>query len=241
MKISRLSASRLTLFQDCAYHYRLRYHDKVPSDKISPAAEYGRWLHKGFELSVKDNRPVEEVLKETINDYSFGDDHLRKTPKILENFKRFNDGLETGKTEFEFKVDPGGEVPLMGIIDRLIVKDDSAVIVDYKTGRFRKSARELKSDSQLAMYVYAAHELTGLPFHKIEAWLFYVFWGKVMKVTFTSQEIDKFLEMSRKAISTIIKMEPEAAKPKINKFCGWCEYSEMCKAYQKYKILRRIK
>ena len=238
MKISRLSASRLQIFKECPYRYKLKYDDQIPPLKESPAAEFGKWIHKGLELAVKDNRDVKDTLREYVNDFKFSTDYLDRVPTILENFHKRNRNLPAGKTEFEFEMDAGCGVPLVGVIDRLIVQENKCMVLDYKTGRFQKSRKSLQTDAQLLIYSYAAHQLTDIPYESIHLSLLYLLSGKVLSISYQWKDVELFLRKAAEEVHTIQNMPPEKAKPQIHYGCSWCEYRDICEANKKYKSIR---
>jgi len=238
MKISRVSPSRLEVFDNCPFHYRLKYHDEIPETGEMPAAQFGSWIHKGLELHVKDGVSIQEALKSCVNDYSFGNDLLSFLPSILRNFQKVNEGLEKGKTEFEFKLDAGFGVPVNGVIDRLIPRGDRYLILDYKTGRFQKTKSQLKTNYQLLIYAWAAHTLTETPYEKLDLALAYLRSGDLITVSFKAFEVETFLGVLAQKVKTIQEMEPEGAKPKPGGACNLCSYTDKCKACQAYKKLR---
>ena len=63
---------------------------------------------------------------------------------------------------------PGLEQPFVGIIDLLILGENSATIIDYKFSSSRKSQDDFDMNSQLPLYAYFVHHLYDIPLHNIK-------------------------------------------------------------------------
>ncbi len=224
----------------CPYHYKLRYHDGIKTNKIFPWSQFGSLLHKTFELSVKEKRLVEDILREQINNYKFGDQYLERIPGILRHFKRVNDNLGPSTTEVRFEIPlEGSETLLTGVIDRIVPMSDKVLGLDYKVGKIQKERSELKNDSQMLFYTYAIHRLLKIPIPKIHMCLFYLLTGQLFEVQFSEEDISNFLETLKLRANEIQSAKPEEAKPKLGKGCYWCEYNGVCLKFLKSPLNRQ--
>lgn len=237
MKLTSMSASRLSTYLECPYKYKLRYHDGIEPPEKTDASEFGNWLHKGFERCVKEERNLKEILKEELGNYTFSNSYLRNLPAILQNFEKVNSKLEKGLTETPFTIQEGTSVPLKGIIDRIVIKGEKVLVLDYKTGKVQKSRKHLKNDPQLLMYCYAVSHLVKTSPDHIHLALFYVLSGDIEDVSFSREEINQFILYLERIVQEILNLDPEKAKPSINKWCSSCPYQ--CQTYQRFKSLKR--
>jgi len=131
-----------------------------------------------------------------------------------------------------------GQFLIAGRIDRIDQDSKSSISVwDYKTGKlpFYSTIEEIiENDIQLPIYAIIASKSN--PFaEKINAGLIYIKYSKVYKIGWTKNQLK---ELENKIISIIEKVKNDKELlPKINKFCDWCEYKNICPA-QKEKLIQ---
>lgn len=139
------SYSSITLFHQCPKKY---HHLRVVKNIVEPKTEqllYGEQLHKAAELYIKDGTPLPEqflFIKSQLD-----------TLNAIEGQKlcEYKMGLsDDGKPCGFFDQ----QVWWRGIADLVIVKDKTAFIIDYKTGRNAKYA-DTKQLDFLAMATFA--------------------------------------------------------------------------------------
>lgn len=131
MTVYSWSYSSLDLFQQCPHKY---YRLKVKKDIKEPPSEhlaYGLDMHKAAEEYIKDNKPIPEKFK--------------FVQSALDKLKAYEgDKLCEYRMGLTKNLDPCGffdkKAWWRGIADLIILKDDSARIVDYKTGKSAKHA-----------------------------------------------------------------------------------------------------
>lgn len=138
------SYSSISLFQQCPRkYYRLR----VIKDIVEPPQEhllYGSAVHKAAEEYVRDNTPIPEK-------FAFMKPHLDLLKSVPgEKFCEYEMGLTR---EFEPCAFKAPEVWMRGIADLLIIKDDKAKIVDYKTSKSSRYA-DTKQLELLSLLVF---------------------------------------------------------------------------------------
>jgi hypothetical protein len=130
MKI-KWSYSALSLFNQCPKKY---YHLKVAKDVVEPVTEaltYGTKVHEAAEFYIRDGKPIppefaymQEIL-----------DMLKNLPG--EKLCEYEMGLTKNLEPCEFK---DKDVWWRGIADLVIMDEDKAYLVDYKTGKSSKYA-----------------------------------------------------------------------------------------------------
>jgi PD-(D/E)XK nuclease superfamily len=125
------SYSSLSLFKQCPHkYYRLR----VVKDVTDPPAEhlnYGLEVHKAAEEYIRDGKPIPQK-------YAFVKPHLDKLNAIQ------GEKLCEEKLGLTRNIEPCGffdkEVWWRGVADLIIINEDKAYIIDYKTGKSAKYA-----------------------------------------------------------------------------------------------------
>lgn len=145
------SYSRVSLFEQCPYHFKLRYIDKEPEiPDYSPNSPLilGGALHKGIETNAK------TMLQDYYNSYPVITDEIvneaikidRMLPKVKEFLKENFQGCEL---IHEYKIDKPNYV---GYVD-LIVKtpDGSCIVIDFK---YSNNIKNYMDSEQLHVYKY---------------------------------------------------------------------------------------
>lgn len=238
MDISRLSASRLILWNNCSLAYKFRYHDKLPTGP-APAAEFGSFVHKIYEHAVLDGEDPKKLAKKFLEKFKFPHSYLELLPQMIRRWEALNEKIPLGDPEKEFTLDlPGTDIPLVGVIDRVIEMPNGLLVVDYKTGRWQKSKRQLKEDPQLTLYSYAASKLYGVKPENITLGLWYTRTGDMPTVKFTQDQVTKYIHYAGDVANTIRDTPPEDAVAKINNLCNVCDFNDRCETYKKYQILK---
>tara|TARA_R100000988_G_C3982896_1_gene157997 strand:- start:626 stop:1297 length:672 start_codon:yes stop_codon:yes gene_type:complete len=175
--VNSWSYSSLSLFKQCPRKY---YHLKVVKDIKEPVSQpmlYGNRVHKAAEEYVKNNVEIPEPFK-----------YIKKSvDTILENFKgevfceeRLGVTKSLEPCSFYAK-----DVWYRGIVDLLIIQEDKAVIIDYKTGKHPDRA----DTDQLELMSLAVFK--HYPFiNKIKAGLLFVVKKALIKAKYSSDEQD---------------------------------------------------
>lgn len=246
MIIEHASHSRLNLFEQCNYKYKLKYHDKIKIVEYKDYLEFGSYIHYVFEHYIKNKLSLKEASELAIKQFNkFGNDYKKNIPTIFRHFEEFNKNIYSSEiskedVELEFNIDISGFI-FNGKIDRNIkYTNEKFLIVDYKSTATRNELNktEAKSDGQLAKYVYMIHKLYDVPIKNIWGMLFYVLSGNKILVSFTEEEVMNHIEESVEIAKKIYSMPPELAKPKITALCSHCEYRNVCQPYQKFLTIK---
>ena len=146
--LMQYSYSRVSLFQDCPYHFKLRYLDKLtelPDYKANSPLILGHALHKGIET----NR--DEMLSDYFNSFPvITDDQINEAIKLEAMLPKVKDWLsqfDEYEVINEYEID---EPSYRGFID-LIVKmpDGQCLVVDFK---YSNSIDRYMESEQLHVY-----------------------------------------------------------------------------------------
>lgn len=247
MNIEHISVSRGKSYKQCPYYYKLKYHERIPN----PGEEqfyfvYGKIIHKIAEVNVEEEgrRPISEVCEDVLKGRieiedgkkapSLPLDYRKRFPVHVGNLKKLNDSIGCkGITEHKFKYDlepPLGKM-VTGFIDRIVLGDGKAWIIDYKTtkkGPFRENKETVKYDPQLRMYCRVVNKEFGIDPENIKAALYYLEDGVVLSASYDLESLES-VEAELLALYDEIKgQDPDGAVGKTGRHCNNCEYRVMC-------------
>lgn len=250
MNIEHLSVSRSGCFDLCKQQYKFRYHLKVvPSTPEQQYFTYGKLVHKAAEIFVEQagSRPIHDIVTDLIqgkidfeghqNLISLDESYYKKLYPHTAYIERFTKKVGFGgeiEYEIRYDLDPPNNRIFLGFVDRLIIKNDRAIIIDYKTSKknkYRKNKVTIKKDLQLCAYALHVHEKFGIPPENIQAALVYLEEPEVVSTNFnlpTLMETKKFL---RDAYFSIENYSPDAVKGNIGWHCQRCDYRDQCSFY----------
>lgn len=251
MNIEHISVSRGKSYKQCPYYYKLKYHDRVPN----PGEEqfyfvYGKIVHKIAEQHVVEGGA--RTIKEISNDVLKGrieiedgkkapplpPDYRNRLPGHLKALERLNRKIGcSGVTEHKFRYDlePPKSKFVTGFIDRLILKEGKAFIIDYKTtkkGPFRENSHTIKQDPQLRMYSRVVQKEFGIEASNIRAALFYLEDEEIVSASYSEESLCAVERELLVLYDDIKSHAPEEARGCVGQHCSRCEYRDMCPFYK---------
>ena len=235
MFIKGFSPSKLNTFDECQKKFLYKYVHYLPEDyndnTSQDALQYGSYIHKILEDGVE-AESVEELKEHAIRlrpNYQF-EGREEDTLKCIKNFFRFNSKLtESLSTEMKFKVEVLPDLEVNGIIDR-VVKGETGklLVIDYKTSKREKTKRELYMDPQLMIYTAAIAQMFELRVTDVTVAHYYPLTGNLVSVKYTPSHIASFLKKVDQKKWDIRKKKADDFKPRLNQFCDWCGYKNLC-------------
>jgi RecB family exonuclease len=241
--INNISHSRIELFKQCQYKYRLLYHDKIKS----PLPEeqhfvFGKFIHKMLELIVKDKLTNEIAINKSLEMFSNLDrSYLEKLPNIIRHFDYFQKQIynedflkETTEETFELPVFDG-EFVFKGVIDRKIFyKNGKVLIIDYKTSQKKNQIKKelANQNPQLIIYTWASNLTEKIDIDNIHSMLFYLNSGNTIFANPNKKTIELCINDICKTAMEIKNLIPELAKPNPGPLCNYCEYRTICKYFK---------
>lgn len=250
MNINHISVSRKKCFDQCAQQYKFRYHLKTPSPVDEPFYfVYGTLVHTIAELYVNNGgkTPINELAADILggkilleNDLkcpALPQEYAKKLPKHLKAIQNLTDRIGTdGITEKEFRydLDPPHGRHVTGFIDRLIIRDDKAYIIDYKTtkkGKFRVNSDSVKYDLQLRCYARVVQREYGLKPENIKAALYYLEGENLIGAQFSEEDLTRVEDELRNAFITIEQADPDKVWGKVGWHCKHCDFGTICPFY----------
>jgi len=252
------SASKLSLFRQCARRYYYVHVARVPGEPRTehPATFMGSRVHEALEhLYAQAKAGLAPSAEELVTWFNRGwGDKWRAEPPALSawdsserweaigteclvQYHKANspfDAEETiGLERFvEFPLDPDGAIRFRGFIDRLARTADGTVrIHDYKTQERAPSQDEVDADEQLSFYEMAVrYELkhTG----PVELVWHFVRTGMVRVSRRTPEQLER---VRSEAIRMVREIEARGQgevcfEPSPSALCRWCEYRRTCPA-----------
>lgn len=247
MKIEHISISRETLYSECPAKYKFKYHLGIIPDGPTPFYfTFGKLVHRIIEEHTKSrgeksiSRIKSEILSGQI-EFEKGskappldnDSHTRLALH-LRNYTRLADKIGyDGEVEWFFSHDlePPNKKNVVGVIDRLIIKDGKAFIIDYKTtkpSRWRKDHTNITKDLQLACYCYIVNKTFGIEPKNIKSSLYYLEDAKLVPVTFSEKTLSSIPAKLLEVYDTIKSSDPDKIKGNVGDHCRRCEYRKMC-------------
>lgn len=247
MNIEHISVSRSKSYKQCPYYYKLKYHEKIPN----PGEEqfyfvYGKIVHKIAECHVleKGSRNLSEITQDVLKGKieiengkkapTLPPDYKRRMPSHLKAIEKLNKkiGCE-GITEYQFKYDlePPFKKYVTGVIDRIIIRDNKAWIIDYKTtkkGPYRENNQTIKFDPQLRIYCRVVQKEFNLNPENIKAALYYLEDEAIVSSNYNQESLDKIEKELLEIYNKIKNHSPDEAFGITGGHCSRCEYKEMC-------------
>ena len=204
------SYSSLALYQQCPKKY---YHLKVVKDIKEPLSEaitFGNEIHKIAEEYVGKGRPIPEKYN-----------HIEPALKVLKDMP--GEKLCENKLGLTADLKPCGffdkNVWWRGVADIIILQGDTALTVDYKTGKSSKFA-ELKQLEIVSLAIFKHFPEVK----KVKAGLMFLFADDFIKTAYLA---DSQEELWGSWISDVgqlkASVENDMWNPKPNFTCrGWC-------------------
>lgn len=255
MDISHISVSRKDTHDTCPQKYKYQYHLKTPKTEDEPFYFiYGKIIHRIAEeyVKAKGDVPLKEITRQVTSGELFLEEYKGETtyaPAIPPDYKKRMPGMlrsiETltqrigfeGDTEWEFRLDldPPNERFAVGIVDRLIQKDDKFFILDYKTtkrGKFRKDSKTILYDLQMRSYARVIQKTFDCRADQIRAGLYYLEGGNLVAATFSQKSLLAAEEELLEAHKQISASDPDKVWGKVGPHCSRCDWQRICPFYR---------
>jgi CRISPR/Cas system-associated exonuclease Cas4 (RecB family) len=250
MKIQHISVSRLQCYDLCQAQYKYKYHLEVRTDVPTPFYfTFGKIVHKIIEEHTRSKgaKTVSRVKSEVLSGQTDLEPGLKAPPLDNESHRNLSTHLNNysslvskigyeGQVEWPFYIDvdkPNGKM-IKGFIDRLVIKDDSACVIDYKTtkpSKWRKDSTTITKDLQLACYCWAVMNEFKIAPKKIKAALYYLADAKLVPVSFSEKTLLSVPERLSKAYEEIQRADPDRVMGNVGDHCRRCDYRKICPFY----------
>ena len=235
MKYTPYSFSKLGSFHQCPRKFKLQYIDKIKIPfETNIALEKGKYLHHLIECDLKNEKEnfIFELSKEEdkqkyrqiFNDFIITPHYnffkSLKEKYIEQGFSLRIDSTKRGKN----KIIPdnyknGKDVLIRGFIDFLAIKDETAIIVDWKSGKFKENQNEMQ------VIIYSIWAFLKLPqIKKVETYFYFIEHNKFVTRTYYKEQLN---ELIKKMIEYIQPVEKASQFPKnVTALCDWCPFKK---------------
>lgn len=245
MELRPLSASSIKTYTQCLLKYKYRYIDRKPREESRDALALGTAIHAALErlyeiIQATEQLPTTEQLEEIYKIYvdtavreGLGNLKLLADGKsqVAEKLKYVSldekvIGVEVG---FELCTDQGTRY--LGAMDKVVeVDEETLAVIDYKSSKTALTQDEADSDIQASMYELAASILYP-KYKKILVAFEYTREGSHVITHRTKEERKLFVMFIDSIAQSLSEMTPENMVPRLNQFCGWCEFKNFCPEY----------
>lgn len=247
MNIEHISVSRSKTYSQCPQCYKYQYHDKIPSPEVEPFYfVYGKIIHKIAETYVeeKGNRTLGEVTTDVLRGKieiepdkkapSLPQEYKNRMPGHLRSIQNLTDKIGSDgivEHKFHYDLDPPNQKYVTGFIDRLIIKNDQAFILDYKTtkkGPYRVNRDTVLFDPQLRCYSRVVQKEFGIEPKNIKAALYYLEGGDLIAASYTAESLLNIEKELLEIYNKIKDHEPDRVWGKTGPHCTRCVYKSIC-------------
>lgn len=247
--MSRVSALKVRVFQQCRLRYRYQYVDKQETrarPRLRPADTAGSLVHRVLCEFFTKIRPAERTQERLLEMFDQGwaalspgyhrvpgvGQHYDNSVHQLQNFaQRFDLASVPFMVEpyFQVEIEPGTIV--FGRLDRLDEElDDTLHIIDYKTGSMPGDI----DPGQLAFYAILVEEKLGRTVSKASFW--YLDDGTTWTMDFS--EDDKSAAREHLLVTAREMDETTEFPPTIGAHCPSCPFFQPCEFHE--EIVSRI-
>lgn len=245
-----LSPSKVSSFKDCALAFRLSAIDRLPEIKSLPAAR-GTVVHRALQLLFSEEPPgsrgpdvamakLRRAVPEILDGPEYatmalgGDERAALADdagRLLANYYKLEDPDEVRVIGTELRLSaPLGTLRLSGIIDRLDLDADGALVVtDYKTGRAPSESYQQSKLGGVHFYAFLCEQVLGR--RPVRVQLLHL--GEPMTIsTSPSDQSIRGLRQQTSAIWTAVERacRTEDFRPKPGFACSWCSFQDYCPA-----------
>jgi ATP-dependent exoDNAse (exonuclease V) beta subunit len=250
MNINHISISREGVYHTCPQKYKYQYHLQQISTEPTPIYfTFGKLLHRIIEEYTKSEGSKDiHLIKKSILSGELELEPGKKCPELdvsylhkltihLANFMKLSDKIGFGgEVEYPFYIDL--DVPnkrmLKGFIDRVILKDGNAFILDYKTTKasyWRKNPSTITKDLQLQCYCWVIMNHFKIAPKNIKAALYYLEDGLLVPACFGENTLSKVPERLVKVYKEIENANPDHVVGNVGNHCKFCDWRSKCPFY----------
>lgn len=240
--------SRLTTWLDCPRRYRMTYLDRPTPPKGPPWAHntVGSVVH--LALSRWWSEPVERrtpAMGRTLVDRAWTTEGFADDAQA----DRFREHAATMVERYTTTLDPRDEpvgvertvatrssaLAISGRVDRVDLRGDELVVVDYKTGRSVLTTDDARGSLALALYALACartlrRSCTSVELHHLPT-------GRVARFDHTEESLARHLSRAE-AIGAEAVSAAEALRAggdaatlfpvRVSRACAWCDFVRVC-------------
>jgi len=252
MLIEHISVSRSKTYGECPQRYKFHYHLRTPSPVPEPFYfVYGKVIHKMAETYVREKgeRSLGDIASEVMRGKieiepgvvapkKLPADYARKLPIHLASIQKLTDKIGCdGITEhpFYYDLEPPNSKFVKGFIDRLILKGNSAFIIDYKTtkkGKWRTNKETVKTDLQLRAYARVVQKEFGIAPQNIKCALYYVEDSELVAASYSEASLELAEKELLDCYNQIATHDVDNVRGTVGDHCTRCNFATLCPFYK---------
>lgn len=249
-KQERFSYSKIDVFSQCGFRYKLRYVDEHFINTDSIATVVGTAIHETEETIanlIKAGAPIDYIpLKNKLIlsmaefEYQYNKDwhtvdksnrtykeklydYLRRGIYRLEKFMLANGHIQIIDTEKEFEFTlPGTDFVFHGFIDRVLYNTLTGhyIVQDIKTYAVKVENKNLEVPLQFVVYAHAMKVLYGVDFSQLDFSYDLPFCDLIQKAG-----KENFLDIGTEKLKAMLaSIQENNFVPNPTPLCHWCEY-----------------
>jgi putative RecB family exonuclease len=245
-----LSPSSISAFKECPLAFRFSYLERLP-EPPSPWASKGTLVHRALELLLcrpPDDRTLDAALAdldraraELATDPEFSELVMSEqewaqwqadSEALVARYFELEDPRDVHPIGLELKLEARiGDVRLRGVIDRLELAPDGALVVtDYKTGGVPSERYEGRSLSGVHIYALLCQHMLGRRPDRVQ--LLYLQKPEAIIAT-PSDQTAAGVERRTEALWTAIERAciADDFRPHPSRLCDFCAFRAYCPAY----------
>jgi putative RecB family exonuclease len=245
-----LSPSSIASFKECPLAFKFSYVHRLPQPP-SPWTSKGTLVHRALELLMgrpAPDRTVEHALDDLATATAELASHpdfvdLELTPdewadfhasaaQLVRRYFELEDPTAVTPIGLELKLEARlGNLRVRGIIDRLDLDDDGAlVVIDYKTGAVPGERFETKSLAGVHMYALLCEQMLGRRPARVQ--LYYLSKPEAIIATPTEQSVNGVAQRTTALWSAIAgACARDDFRPKPGRLCDFCTFKPYCPAH----------
>ncbi len=247
-KLVRVTPAKLATWADCPRRFRMAYVDRPSPARGGPWAHsaMGAAVHNAlkalFDLPPAQRSPDRAVALLT---RAWKSDGFRDAEQSWRYRDRAAGWVRDYVEDLDTTIDPigverwvsapTGTIVAEGRVDRIDLRGDELVIVDYKTGKHALSTDDARGSQALALYAVAARRTLRKPCARVE--LHHLPTGSVAVWEHTEESIGRHVARAEEAADDIVLAEStlaagadhdEVYPPRTGRQCSWCDFRRHC-------------
>ncbi len=214
----KLSKSKLLDYTKCPRYFYLKYYSiygRKPEETKPDYVLFGSLLHEYF-----------EAYNKNISDLEYYEQFLMKDEKIakhIKNFKKILRDFGLSKAVYSELKLYNERLDLVGIIDAIYEKNGKYILVDYKTGKFKRYDMKYYL---FELYLYVI--LVESEMHITIDWIGMFFTSEPEKSFIKRVNGKKRTEVFKKFEELKNKIENGEFERKESRYCNFCEFVFIC-------------
>ncbi len=237
-RITRLSFTKLSLFEFCPTAYRYRYVERVPIPfvpRIVVGAIVHAVLNRLFERLQARERVDKTVLDGLHADYWNDAPRLdrERFPDMWRDGQALLDGYWSAnhadlgqpvllESRFRFRPEPEAGYSIEGVIDRVDETSSGAAVIDYKSGR-RPERLPDRLRAQLHTYALGVEQVHQRRVERLDA--YFLTDNAGISITPDPDYSDALLD---RYATTADRVEAESFTATPGPHCAWCDFRDRC-------------